>query len=83
MSKSKTEAGALLRDHLRSAGLTQTEFARRTDVSVTQVNYLTAGERQVSPTWADIIAEHCGLTPEERLRLHVAAAIDHGFKIDI
>jgi HD-GYP domain-containing protein (c-di-GMP phosphodiesterase class II) len=47
------------------------------------VNQLITGHKKPSPEWVDLIADTLKLSPEQRQALHVAAAKQHGFKLDL
>jgi hypothetical protein len=46
-------------------------------------NQLITGHKKPSPEWVDLIADTLKLSPEQRQALHVAAAKQHGFRLDL
>lgn len=82
-SRSKTEAGEALKASLASRGLTQYGAAKLTGTSQSFLNQVATGERLPSAAWLEMIADALEMPPEEKARLHRAAARSHGFKIDL
>lgn len=82
-SASKTEAGGALSALLSARGVSQYAVAKASSTSQGYLNQVVSGERRASAEWLDTIADALGLSEEERLKLHRAAARDHGFKIDL
>lgn len=82
-SNSKTEAGKLIRGYMTSTNTSQTAFAEAVGKNAKYVNHLVTGHRRPSPEWVDIVATGLNLSDDERSKLHLAAAKDHGFKIDL
>ncbi|HSH63347.1 helix-turn-helix domain-containing protein [Methyloceanibacter sp.] len=68
---------------LAEARMTQTELAAKTGRSTAYVNQLITGHKKPSPEWVELIADTLKLSPEQRRDLHVAAARQHGFKLDL
>lgn len=76
-------AGDTLKDILSQRGLSQNYAATASGVSQPYVNQVMNGRRKASPEWIDLISAALRVSREERVRLHRAAAHDHGFKIDL
>jgi transcriptional regulator with XRE-family HTH domain len=68
---------------LAEARMTQSELAAKTGRSTAYVNQLITGHKKPSPEWVDLIADTLKLSPKDRQALHVAAAKQHGFKLDL
>ena len=64
---------------LAEARMTKTELAAKTGRSTAYVT----GHKKPSPEWVELIADTLKLSPEQRRDLHVAAARQHGFKLDL
>lgn len=62
--------------------MTQTDLAGLTGKSVSYVNRTMTGTRTVSPGWADTVARALELSGPATKELHVAAAIDSGYRLD-
>ena len=75
--------GASVSVALAGARMTQTELAAKTGRSTAYVNQLITGHKTPSPEWVDFIADTLNLSPRQREGLHVAAAKQHGFKLDL
>ena len=78
-----TEFGVSARRALAERQMTQLDLANSTGVSCAYTNALITGKKKPSPQWVDLISDTLNLTPEQRQELHVAAAKDHGFKLDL
>jgi hypothetical protein len=52
-------------------------------VSSSYMSQTMTGRKPVSPTWADLVADVLNLPNQERQKLHEAAAIDRGYKLDL
>ena len=63
--------------------MTQTDLAAKTGRSIAYVNQLITGHKKPSPEWVELIADTLKLSPEQRQALHIAAAKQHGFKLDL
>ena len=79
----KTRLGASLGDILAGRGLSQASAAARANISQPYFNQIAKGRRLASAEWIETVADALDLGPEERAKLHRAAARDHGFKIDL
>ena len=75
--------GASVSVALAEARMTQTDLAAKTGRSTAYVNQLITGHKKPSPEWVELIANTLNLSPRERQALHVAAAKQHGFKLDL
>jgi len=67
---------------LTQRGLRQTELAAATDASPAYINRMMNGAK-VSPEWADLVAGALNLPDEDRTKLHQAAAISWGYRLDL
>ena len=78
----RTAFAEALKEQLAAKELRQSDLARLTDVSSSYISHTLAGRKPISPEWADVIANAIDASQEERRRLHRAAALDAGFKIE-
>jgi plasmid maintenance system antidote protein VapI len=78
----RTAFAEALKEQLAAKELRQSDLARLTDVSRSYISHTIAGRKSISPEWADVIASAIDASEEERRRLHRAAALDAGFKIE-
>jgi transcriptional regulator with XRE-family HTH domain len=78
-----TEAGEALKASLAQRGLSQYAAAKAAGASQGFLNQVVNGERLPSAEWLEVIATALKMKPQERARLHRAAARAHGFKIDL
>jgi hypothetical protein len=62
--------------------MTQSGLAAELDVTVAYVNQ-TMISKAASPRWADLVADVLKMSSQQRADLHVAAAKDAGYKIDL
>lgn len=58
-------------------------LADRLGVTGPYVHHLISGRRLPSPQWLDLMADAMKLTKEQRVDLHRAGAIDHGYKLSL
>lgn len=78
-----TETAEVLGAILAGRGVTQYRAAKLAGTSQPYLNQVVTGRRRASGEWIDLVAGALDLAPEERERLHRAAARDHGFRIDL
>lgn len=78
-----TAFGAALSDLLWGYRKRQTDLSRELGTSPSYVNALTKGKKAAAAATVDRIADALGARPEDRVRLHRAAARDAGFKLDL
>lgn len=78
-----TAFGAALTEQLAGRRMLQADLAKQLGRSAAYTNQVMTGRKKASPEWVDLIAGSLNLTDAERQRLHVAAATDHGFKLDL
>jgi transcriptional regulator with XRE-family HTH domain len=83
MAAKHSEFGRKVSELLKLRSLTQEDLASAVGRSQSYTNQVINGQRSPSAQWADLVANALGLSPEERKRLHAAAARDNGFKIDL
>jgi transcriptional regulator with XRE-family HTH domain len=84
MSNSKKgETGKTLSKILRTRKISQYSAAAASDTSQPYFNQVANGRRTPSADWLNLVANALGLSDEERVKLHRAAAKDHGFEIDL
>lgn len=76
-----TNFGRAASSMLSARSSTQTNLAASTGKSLSYVNQTMTGAKRPSAQWADLIADAMGLDDEERTKLHIAAAKDHGFNL--
>lgn len=82
-SNSKTLTGAALQKLIKDSGHNQGSFASAVGTSRVYTNTVIAGHNVPSSGWLNMVATGLGLTEEQSVELHRAAARDHGFKIDL
>ncbi len=82
-SKFETEVGAAVTRELAERRLSQSDLAGRLGKSVAYTNQVMTGRKRASPEWVNLVSEVLGLPPERRGALHVAAAKDAGFELDL
>lgn len=63
--------------------MTQSVLAEALGCSTAYANGVVRGTKRVSARWADLVADTLELSEAERVRLHRAAAADHGFRLDL
>lgn len=78
-----TEAGDELKALMSARGLSQRKAASAVNLSQPYISQMASGSRLVSAGWLDAVAEGLQLNDEERARLNILAARDHGFKIKL
>jgi plasmid maintenance system antidote protein VapI len=78
-----TEFGRALDEQLADRSIRQADLARATESSPAYINRMMTGSTRASPQWVDLVAKVLKANPQERRRLHRAAAKDAGFKIDL
>jgi transcriptional regulator with XRE-family HTH domain len=83
MAKKQSEFGKNVAKLLRQRNLTQENLAFAAGRSQSYTNQVINGQKAPSARWADLIADVLKLAPEDRKKLHAAAARDNGFKIDL
>ena len=75
--------GQALDAQLTEKSMDASELARATGVSKTYISRLMNGGTNVSPQWADLVADTLKLDPRNRADLHKAAAVASGYKLDL
>lgn len=75
--------GKALDEQLSRTSLRQADLARATSVSPAYINRMMTGSQSVSPRWADLVADVLKATPNERAKLHRAAAEAAGYKLTL
>lgn len=78
-----TAFGEALSDLLWDYRKRQTDLSRDLGISTSYVNALKTGKKAAAAPTVDRIADALGARPEDRVRLHRAAARDAGFKLDL
>lgn len=82
-SKYDSNVGATASVILAERRTNQTALAKAMGVSGAYVSAVMTGKSPPSADWCNLVAQVLELTPQQRLRLHAAAAMDHGFEIDL
>lgn len=77
------EFGAAVTTIINDLGLTQADFARGVSFSQAYVSDVLNGRRSPTGRWADLVADALQLQEEERKKLHILAARDNGFDIEL
>ncbi|MBT28049.1 MAG: hypothetical protein CMO01_00200 [Thalassobius sp.] len=75
--------GARLGDILARHDRTQSSVASGMGVTNAYISALRTGKKGVSAATVDSLADNIGATPDERVSLHRAAAVDAGFRLDL
>jgi transcriptional regulator with XRE-family HTH domain len=75
--------GASVSRLLAERQMSQAELASALDKSSAYVNQTMTGAKAASAQWADLVADVLNLPTPGRAELHRAAALDHGFKLDL
>jgi transcriptional regulator with XRE-family HTH domain len=83
MARKRSEFGDKVSGLLKQREITQEGLASAIGRSQSYTNQVINGQKAPSAQWADLVANALGLSPEERQKLHAAAARDNGFKIDL
>lgn len=78
-----THFGTAVSNRLAAGQLTQATVAASAGTTVSYLNQTMTGRKRPSPQWADLIADVLNMNSQERANLHAAAAMDHGFKLDL
>lgn len=85
----RSKFGEEVEPYLEKSGTSQSQLAhsigtaRGAAVSTAYVNHTLTGVKKPNAEWADLVADVLNLDNAERQRLHTAAAIDNGFKLDL
>lgn len=82
-SRYNTEFGTAVSAELAAAHLGQLDLAKRLGKTPVYLNRTLTGRVKPSPGWVDLVADTLKVSAEKRQALHVAAAKDYGFKIDL
>ena len=82
-SKNDTAFGVSVSNALAGANLTQTDLANLTNVSPAYVSQLMTGAKAPSIKWLNLVASTLQLQDNQRKKLHLAAAKDAGYDIDL
>lgn len=89
MTKRHSHFGQEVKPLLESSGTSQVSLgvsisvARGEPVSTAYVNHTLSGAKKPNAEWVELVANALNVTPEQRARLHRAAAMDNGFKLDL
>lgn len=79
----KSEMGVILKRILKSRDLSRKDLATKLEVTVGYVTFLINGRSKATGRRIDEICDAISATSRERDRLHLAAAIDAGFKVRV
>ena len=74
---------AAFEEAVQRHGLRQSDAVRALDVSKAYVSAVATGRKAVSPRKIDEMSEALGFSEVEARRLHHAAALDAGFRLDL
>lgn len=83
MVKKETNVGRAVSDSLSSNSQTQSYLASATGLSAPYINQVVTGQKKANARWIDLVADAMDLSTKERQKLHIAAALDHGFKVGL
>lgn len=75
--------GAALGKYLDQYGKSRSAVASEMGITRSYISQLTTGAKTVSAEKVDSLADTIGITEEERVDLHRAAAKSAGFRIDL
>lgn len=78
-----TKVGTALSGELARRRMKQTDLAKSLGRSVAYTNQVMTGRKGASPEWVDLVADTMDLSDVDRQKLHHAAAVDAGFKLDL
>ena len=79
----KTHSAGVLTEALREKGWSKKELSQALGVTPGYVSHLTSGVKTMSPQTATRIASTLELNDTQRTNLHRAAALDHGFELNL
>ncbi len=83
MVKKRSRVGTELDLLAASRGYKQADMAGILEVTSSYVSSISTGSKSVTPQRIESIATKLEASEEEALRLHRAAALDMGFKLDL
>ncbi len=83
MVKKRSRFGTQLDLLAATRGLRQVDMAERLDVTSSYVSSISTGMKFVSPQRIESIAQKLDASEDEVQRMHRAAALDMGFKLDL
>lgn len=83
MGKDDSKFAEAFSSALKSHNLRAADAATTMSVSRSYVAAVARGDKKVGPERIDSMSEALGFTQEETRKLHRAAAIDAGFKLDL
>lgn len=78
-----THIGKAVNALLDARNMTTAKLAERLCVAPSMVSQFMIGWRKPSAKWVELVADAMGLDPADKQKLHIAAARDHGFKLDL
>jgi plasmid maintenance system antidote protein VapI len=81
--RARSGFGEALTGLMSRRGLRASRLAEALGVTPSYLSALVTGAKPVSPDRVEDIADSLGAAPEERTRLHRAAARDMGFRLDL
>lgn len=82
-AESRSAFGMTLSEYIDRYNTSRSDLASRLGTSRAYVSGLTTGVKHASAKMADEIADTLGVSPQEKVRLHRAAAEDAGFKLEL
>lgn len=82
-TESRSAFGLQLSTYIDQYQTSRSDLASRLGTSRAYVSGLTTGVKHASAKMADEIADTLGVSAEEKVRLHRAAAADAGFKLEL
>lgn len=77
-----TNIGSAMSVSLASNSMTATSLAAGMGISRSYVSQVMTGSKHASPHWIDLVVRTLNLSEEDRIKLHRAAALDAGYKIE-
>lgn len=83
VSKKMTEFGKAADDLLAARNLRLSALTQSLGTSTSHAYNVVRGERAASPEFVNALASAVNATPEEALKLNMAAARDAGFRLDL
>lgn len=75
--------GSTVSQSLTVRATSQTSLAKGMGTSASYLNQTMTGRKTPTAQWADLVADVLNAPEHERQRIHAAAALDNGFKLDL
>jgi hypothetical protein len=79
----RTEFGSALSIQLAKQKTTAASLAEKLGITASYATQTMTGHTRASPRWVDLVSDALNLCDTDRGELHIAAARDYGYKIDL